>query len=73
LPYEHFQCWTSMKVANLTFDKDNAYMNADTTTPSPYFVIMMEYGSGLIIGFVTGNNLTIRKLERFLKNFGRKQ
>ena len=26
LPHEHFQSWTSMKVANLTFDKDNAYM-----------------------------------------------
>ncbi|KAK7817510.1 receptor-like protein 6 [Quercus suber] len=38
-----------------------------------WVVIMMGYGSGLIIGFVIGNNLTIRKLERFLKNFGRKQ
>ncbi|XP_050275202.1 receptor-like protein 6 isoform X1 [Quercus robur] len=37
LPYEHFQCWTSMKVANLTFDKDNAYMVATANTPSPYF------------------------------------
>ena len=26
-----------MKVANLTFDKDNAYMVAITSTPSPYF------------------------------------
>ncbi|XP_030958772.1 receptor-like protein 7 [Quercus lobata] len=40
---------------------------------SDWVVIMMGYGSGLIIGFVIGNNLTIRKLERFLKNFGRKQ
>ena len=37
LPYEHFQSWTSMKVANLTFDKDNAYMVAVTSTPAPYF------------------------------------
>ncbi|XP_065627676.1 receptor-like protein 7 isoform X1 [Quercus suber] len=37
LPYEHFQSWTSMKVANSTFDKDNAYMNGDTSTPTPYF------------------------------------
>ena len=34
LPYEHFQYWTSMKVANLTFDKDNAYMVAATITPN---------------------------------------
>ncbi|KAL4637610.1 hypothetical protein ACB092_03G089200 [Castanea dentata] len=40
---------------------------------SDWVVIMMGYESGLIIGFVIGNNLTIRKLERFLKNFGRKQ
>ncbi|KAF3952771.1 hypothetical protein CMV_021711 [Castanea mollissima] len=37
LPYEHFQSWTSMKVANLTFDKNNAYMVAVTSNPSPYF------------------------------------
>ncbi|KAK7825886.1 receptor-like protein 6 [Quercus suber] len=37
LPYEHFQSWTSMKVANLTFDRYNAYMVAVTSTPSPYF------------------------------------
>ena len=40
---------------------------------SDWVVIMMGYGSGLIIGFVIGNSLSIRKLERFLKNFGRKQ
>ena len=40
---------------------------------SDWVVIMMGYGSELIIGFVIGNNLTIRKWERFLKNFGRRQ
>ena len=40
---------------------------------SDWVVIMMGYGSELIIGFVIGNNLTRRKLERFLKNFERKQ
>ncbi|KAL4637615.1 hypothetical protein ACB092_03G089500 [Castanea dentata] len=40
---------------------------------SDWVVIMMGYGSGLIIGFVIGDNLTVRKLERFLKNFLRKQ
>uniref|UniRef100_A0A2N9FZX0 Uncharacterized protein n=1 Tax=Fagus sylvatica TaxID=28930 RepID=A0A2N9FZX0_FAGSY len=40
---------------------------------SDWVVIMMGYGSGLIIGFVIGHNLTIRKLERFVKNFGRRQ
>ena len=34
LPYEHFQSWTSMIVANLTFDKDNAYMGVVTRTSS---------------------------------------
>ncbi|KAK7821532.1 receptor-like protein 20 [Quercus suber] len=32
-----------------------------------WVVIMMGYGSGLIIGFVIGHNLTIRKLERFVR------
>ncbi|KAM4108735.1 hypothetical protein ACB094_03G067700 [Castanea mollissima] len=40
---------------------------------SDWVVILMGYGSGLIIGFVIGDNLTVRKLERFLKNFLRKQ
>ncbi|KAM4108736.1 hypothetical protein ACB094_03G067800 [Castanea mollissima] len=43
LPYEHFQSWTSMKVANLTFDEDNAYMVADTSTPSPYSIFVNEF------------------------------
>ncbi|XP_065622689.1 receptor-like protein 6 [Quercus suber] len=32
-----------------------------------WVVIMMGYGSGLIIGFIIGHNLTIRKLERFVR------
>ncbi|KAL0002730.1 hypothetical protein SO802_016511 [Lithocarpus litseifolius] len=40
---------------------------------SDWVIIMMGYGSGLNIWFFVGNNLVIRKLERFLKNFGRKQ
>ncbi|KAM3705242.1 hypothetical protein ACJW31_03G066000 [Castanea mollissima] len=40
---------------------------------SDWVVLMMGYESGLIIGFVIGDNLTVRKLERFLKNFLRKQ
>ncbi|XP_075659873.1 receptor-like protein 54 [Castanea sativa] len=43
LPYEHFQSWTSMKVANLTFDEDNAYMVADTSTPSPYSIFVNDF------------------------------
>ena len=39
---------------------------------SDWVVILMGYGSGLIIGFVIGQNLTIRNLERFFKNFGRR-
>ncbi|KAM3734621.1 hypothetical protein ACB098_10G029300 [Castanea mollissima] len=35
---------------------------------SDWVVIMMGYGSGLIIGFVIGQNLTIRKLEWVFKN-----
>ncbi|XP_023927049.2 receptor-like protein 11 [Quercus suber] len=37
LPYEDFQSWTSMKVANLTFDRDNVYMVAVISTPLRYF------------------------------------
>ena len=43
LPYEHFQSWTSMKVANLTFDKDNAYMVAVTSTESPSFIFENDF------------------------------
>ncbi|KAM3705238.1 hypothetical protein ACJW31_03G065700 [Castanea mollissima] len=43
LPYEHFQSWTSMKVANLTFDKDNLYMAAVISTPSPYFSMSNDF------------------------------
>ncbi|KAM3753063.1 hypothetical protein ACB098_03G065600 [Castanea mollissima] len=43
LPYEHFQSWTSMKVANLTFDEDNAYMVVDTSTPSPYSIFVNDF------------------------------
>ena len=38
---------------------------------SDWVVIMMGYGSGLIIGFVIGQNLTIRKLEWVFKNLRR--
>ncbi|KAK7825879.1 receptor-like protein 7, partial [Quercus suber] len=82
LPSEHFQSWTSMKVAKLKFERDNvfnsSYMIALTITKSAnftwygYFIIMMGYGSGLINGVVIGNKLTIRKLGWFLKNFGKK-
>ena len=36
-----------------------------------WVVIMMGYGSGLIIGFIIGQNVTTRKLQRVIKNFGR--
>ncbi len=38
---------------------------------SDWVVIMMGYGSGLIIGFIIGHNLAIRELEQFAKKFGR--
>ncbi|XP_030967032.1 receptor-like protein 7 [Quercus lobata] len=40
---------------------------------SNWVVIMMGYGSGLVVGFVIGNNLNIRKLERVVKNLRRRQ
>ncbi|KAK7818108.1 hypothetical protein CFP56_041819, partial [Quercus suber] len=72
LPYEDFQSWTSMKVANLTFDRDNVYMVAVISTPLRYFnyfkidvIIMMGYGSGLINEIVIGNELTRRNWSGF--------
>ncbi|XP_075641149.1 receptor-like protein 7 [Castanea sativa] len=41
------------------------------SSKSDWVVIMMGYGSGLIIGFVIGQNLTIRKLEWVFKNLRR--
>ena len=43
LPYEHFQSWTSMKIANLTFDKDDVYMVAVMSTPSPNFSLENDF------------------------------
>uniref|UniRef100_A0A2N9ELV9 POU-specific domain-containing protein n=1 Tax=Fagus sylvatica TaxID=28930 RepID=A0A2N9ELV9_FAGSY len=40
---------------------------------SDWVVIMMGYGSGLIIGFIIGHNLSIRELEQFAKKFGRRR
>ena len=40
---------------------------------SDWIVIMMGYGGGLVVGFIIGNNLNIRKLERFVKNLRRRQ
>uniref|UniRef100_A0A2N9GJ81 POU-specific domain-containing protein n=1 Tax=Fagus sylvatica TaxID=28930 RepID=A0A2N9GJ81_FAGSY len=40
---------------------------------SDWVVIMMGCGSGLIIGFIIGHNLSIRELEQFAKKFGRRQ
>ncbi|KAK4596537.1 hypothetical protein RGQ29_014543 [Quercus rubra] len=59
----------------LTQPPPNSKQGEGSNFPSKFdwVVIMMGYGSGLIIGFVIGNNLTIRKWERFLKNFGRRQ
>ncbi|XP_075656884.1 receptor-like protein 7 isoform X1 [Castanea sativa] len=59
----------------MTLPPPNSKQGEGSNFPSKsdWVVIVMGYGSGLIIGFVIGNNLTIRKLERFLKNFGRKQ
>ncbi|KAK4596536.1 hypothetical protein RGQ29_014542 [Quercus rubra] len=59
----------------LTQPPPNSKQDEGSNFPSKsdWVVIMMGYGSGLIIGFVIGNNLTIRKWERFLKNFGRRQ
>nr|XP_023896564.1 receptor-like protein 9DC3 [Quercus suber] len=38
-----------------------------------WIVIMMGYGSGLVVGLVIGNNLNIRKLERVVENLRRRQ
>ncbi|KAK7856984.1 receptor-like protein 6 [Quercus suber] len=40
---------------------------------SDWVVIMMGYGSGLVVGLVIGNNLNIRKLERVVENLRRRQ
>uniref|UniRef100_A0A2N9GAH1 POU-specific domain-containing protein n=1 Tax=Fagus sylvatica TaxID=28930 RepID=A0A2N9GAH1_FAGSY len=40
---------------------------------SDWVVIMMGYGSGLIIGFIIGHDLTIRELDQFAKKFGRRR
>ncbi|KAK7859451.1 receptor-like protein 32, partial [Quercus suber] len=90
LPYEYFQCWNSMKVANLTYSKvgnltyavsmaNPIYLIVLFTITSQnfvwygYFIIMMGYGSGLVVGLVIGNNLNIRKLERVVENLRRRQ
>ena len=53
----------------------NSKQGEGSNFPSKFdwVVIMMRYGSGLINGVIIGNKLTIRKLEWFLKSFGRKQ
>ena len=40
---------------------------------SDWVVIMMGYGGGLVVGFIIGNNLNMRKLERVVKNLRRRQ
>ena len=43
LLYEYFQSWTSMKVANLTFEKDNVYMVAHMRTTSRDFTWSSDF------------------------------
>ena len=40
---------------------------------SDWVVIMMGYGGGLVVGFIIGNNLNVRKLEWVVKNLRRRQ
>ena len=49
LPYEHFQSWTSMKVANLTFEKNNVYMVAHMRTTSRDFTWSSDFSYSLEI------------------------
>uniref|UniRef100_A0A7N2L6J3 Uncharacterized protein n=1 Tax=Quercus lobata TaxID=97700 RepID=A0A7N2L6J3_QUELO len=49
LPYEHFQSWTSMKVANMTFEKNNVYMVAHMRTTSRDFTWSSDFSYSLEI------------------------
>ena len=49
LPYEHFQSWTSMKVVNMTFEKNNVYMVAHMRTTSRDFLWSSDFSYSLEI------------------------